>query len=80
MRLAQEPLTADSGLDELLSGLEPGEIVTRTLNLNNGMASVRKAGDREVLSCDQHNLSMSLAHVTSFNWFPRSRVGMHAKS
>ena len=53
MRLVQESLTADSGLDELLSRLGQGEIVTRTLDLNNGMASLRKASDGEVLSCDE---------------------------
>ena len=52
MRLVQEPLTVDSGLDALLPKLEQGEIITRTLALNTGKASLRTANKGEVLSCD----------------------------
>jgi len=53
MRLMQEPLTTDSGIDELLSRLAHGEIVTRTLDLHSGKASLRLANNGEMLSCDK---------------------------
>jgi len=53
MRLMQEPLTSDSGIDELLSRLAQGEIVTRTLDLHSGKASLHLADNSEVLSCDK---------------------------
>lgn len=52
MRLVQEPLSAKSGIDLLLSRLGKGETTARILDLNTGEASLRKACEGEVLNCD----------------------------
>ena len=57
MRLVQEPLSAGSGIDVLLSRLAQGEIITRVLDLNTGKASLHTAGNGEVLSCDDTQFS-----------------------
>ena len=57
MRLVQEPLNADSGLEDLLSRLGQGDIITRALNLDTGKATLRPAENGEVLSCNETQLS-----------------------
>lgn len=57
MRLVQEPLNTDSGLDTLLSRLAQGEIITRILNLHSGKACLQTANDGEVLSCDENQFT-----------------------
>jgi xanthine dehydrogenase accessory factor len=57
MRLVQEPLNAGSGIEDLLSILGQGEIITRVLNLNTGKTTLRNAENGEVLSCDETQFS-----------------------
>jgi len=57
VRLVQEPLNAESGLEDLLSRLGRGEVTTRVLNLNTGKAELRNAETGEVLNCDKDQFS-----------------------
>jgi len=57
MRLVQEPLagaTAIKDLSRVLSMLEQGHIVTRTLCLNTALVSQAIARDNDVLQCDEN--------------------------
>ncbi len=55
LELVLEPLTADSGLDELLAHVERHELVKRTLNMESGRASIEPAMNSDQLTFDGKN-------------------------
>jgi len=52
LELVLEPLTADSGLDKLLTHVERHELVKRTLDMNTGRATIAPAVNSDQLSFD----------------------------